>query len=248
MRLYRTLHSATSGYAATLNARKAGVLDTIRLVRPGLSHRRPASYPRESPDRGSPRSPVTSPQARLAALCEFVLIFRESQSPGRALSAVIEKRSGSCHALSRCRMLRGSIWSCLEIRAGIATRRRIWPCIRLPSSKHSRHTSFPNSRLATPDGRVADIPHTGFHIRGKRCSAAAEAFALTPRHFARKPGVRSALSSKSGFQMALPGYSFFATQVITEPASVTMISNSSPLVSMAKKACDVIPKGAIWTV
>ena len=52
----------------------------------------------------------------------------------------------------------------------------------------------------------------------------------------------------SDFQMALPGYSFFATQVITEPGSVTMISNSSPLVSMAKKACDVIPKGAIWTV
>ena len=52
----------------------------------------------------------------------------------------------------------------------------------------------------------------------------------------------------SDFQMALPGNSFFATQVITEPGSVTMISNSSPLVSMAKKACDVIPKGAIWTV
>lgn len=71
--------------------------------------------------------------------------------------------------------------------------------------------------------------------------------AAAPRRFlpeVQSPPVRNV----SGFQMAIPGNSFFATQVITEPGSVTMICTSFPLLSMAKKAPDENPKGSISTV
>ena len=73
--------------------------------------------------------------------------------------------------------------------------------------------------------------------------------ALAKSHAAQiSPGRKVRRFHLSDSQMARPGNSFLATQVITEPGSVTMISISSPFISIAKKACDVMPNGAIWTV